>query len=72
MFALLRLSVFLVFIVTSLAACTNKEVYESVRSNRLNDCQYLTEPERERCMERYDKTYDEYEREREAILKEDE
>jgi hypothetical protein len=52
----------------ALAGCTNQDAYNAVRENRLHECQYLPPSEQEECVQRYDKTYEEYQRQREELL----
>lgn len=52
-------------------ACSNRAVYESVRLNQQNECQKLPPGEYEKCMEQHEMDYDDYQRERERVLKED-
>lgn len=59
-----RACVFLVLLM--LTGCSNRQVYEAIRANRMQQCQALQGAARERCMKPYDKSYDEYQRERRA------
>lgn len=54
---------------TLLVGCTNQEVYEAVQQNRQHECQKLPEPAAEKCMEQHSESYEDYEREREELLK---
>lgn len=61
-FILLPLSFLLI------ASCTQKGTYEAIQHGQKNDCQPLFGDEYDRCMEKHDMQYDEYEREREKAL----
>lgn len=65
---LLRKLTLAVGLISVLSACTNQDAYEAVRANRLHECQYLPPSEQEECVRRYDKPYEEYERQREELL----
>lgn len=56
-------------VILSLSACTKQQVYETIQANEQAECQrevrtnaYL------QCMEETGMSYDEYQREREAVL----
>ncbi|MCV6639076.1 hypothetical protein [Candidatus Albibeggiatoa sp. nov. NOAA] len=51
------------------ASCSNQSVYESVKANRINECRKLPQAAYEECMARYSQSYDEYEAERQDLLK---
>lgn len=53
-----------------LSACSNRAIYENIRIQQQNDC--LKEPpgQYEACVERSEKSYEEYRRERERALEE--
>lgn len=53
-----------------LSACSNRAIYENLRIQQQNDC--LKEPpgQYEACVERSEKPYEEYRRERERALEE--
>ncbi|HEY7886499.1 MAG TPA: hypothetical protein VIC08_16240 [Cellvibrionaceae bacterium] len=52
------------------AACSNRTIYDGTLISQRNDC--LKEPpgQYQQCLERNNKSYDEYQREREEILEE--
>ena len=52
----------------SLTACSSQGVYEAARQNRLQDCEKYEGSRREQCLAEYQKTYPEYERQREEVL----
>ena len=49
-----------------LAGCSSRQVYEAIRANRVTQCQALQGAACEDCLKPYDKSYDEYRRERDA------
>ncbi|MDF2178389.1 hypothetical protein P2G88_09005 [Aliiglaciecola sp. CAU 1673] len=55
-------------LVGSLAACTSKQLYQGTMQNRLNACEKYHGEQRLQCREQYQKSYEEYERERQAVL----
>lgn len=50
------------------AGCSNRAVYENMQLNQRQECAERPPSEFEACMERVNKTYDEYERDRQEIL----
>lgn len=63
-----KLSIILVLLVTS--ACTGQGVYENMQSRQRNECLLQEPPLRyEECMEPANQSYEEYERERQEILR---
>ena len=56
--------------VSLLIACTNQEVYKAVKENRLQECQKLPPSAYEECTKQYGQSYEEYETERQELLKE--
>lgn len=55
-----------------LSACGSEQLYRNIQEDRRNECRKLVNPaEREECMSKHDKEYDEYERERRQVLKKD-
>ena len=53
-----------------LAACTNKQVYETIQSHERLECQKIVrQTEYQECMRQINQSYEDYEREREAVLK---
>lgn len=59
----------LILAVLGLAAgCSSKEVYENIQySNRL-DCSYVPPAQYDECLDSTNQSYDEYERERQAVV----
>ncbi len=60
----------ILMVLLGFAGCTNKAIYENMRIQQRNDC--LKEPPAryDECVERSDKSYEEYRREREEALEE--
>lgn len=52
------------------SACGNKAIYDNMQINRKTECATLPPTEYDKCMQSVDKTYSEYERERQEVLKE--
>jgi len=47
-----------------LAGCSNRAVYENIQINNRNVCFKVPQSQYEECIERANKSYEEYERER--------
>lgn len=63
------MKIYLVTLITlSIGACSNKVVYDNFQLNNRNDCAKLPPSRYDECMERANKSYDEYERERKEAL----
>lgn len=58
-------------LLASVAACSNEQVYSAVQQNRQLECSKLPQPEYEECMRETGMSYDEYERKRQELLKDD-
>lgn len=52
-----------------LVGCTNQQIYNSVQENRRMECGKLPQNQYEECMRDYGTSYEEYERERQAPIK---
>lgn len=52
----------------ALLGCGNKQIYTAVQENRRLECSKLPQNQYEQCMSEYDTPYDEYERERQAVI----
>lgn len=52
------------FLLSFLVACTNKAIYDNIQLNNRNDCIKEPPPLYEKCMERTNKSYQEYQREK--------
>ncbi len=50
-----------------LAGCSNKAVYEHIQINNRSACNKVPPPQYEECIERTNKSYEEYERERKEL-----
>ncbi|MFQ3251407.1 hypothetical protein [Glaciecola sp. MF2-115] len=51
------------------AGCSNRAAYEIMQTNKRQACERMAEGQaREDCLRGYQKTYDDYERERNALL----
>lgn len=60
----------IIFVLLSSTACSNKGVYENIRANQRSECLKETPPPAyEECIERTEKPFEEYQRERDKILK---
>lgn len=55
-------------VVLLLGACSNKAIYDNIQSNNRMDCEKLPLSQYDECIERAEKSYDEYERERKEAL----
>jgi len=53
----------------SIASCSNKVMYNNLRLNQQQKCAEEPRNTRYECMERTDKPYKDYERERKELLK---
>lgn len=52
------------------SACTNKQLYETIQSNERLECQKIVRRiEYEECMRQINQSYEDYQREREQVLK---
>lgn len=58
----------ILLIAFSLVGCSNRAVYENIQINQRNDCVKVPPPEYDACMERANKSYGEYERERREVV----
>jgi len=53
------------------AGCSNRGMYNNVQTNNLRDCDQYLGQKREECRARFQKSYDDYERERQEVLEGD-
>ncbi|MCC5451066.1 hypothetical protein LMJ53_04865 [Rheinheimera sp. UJ51] len=53
----------------ALAGCSNKAVYQNLQLNKKQQCQQLPVSQYDECMRSIPLTYEEYERERQEVLK---
>jgi hypothetical protein len=51
-------------LILGVIGCSNKAVYENIRINQRNDCIKEPPPAYDECIERTNKSYEEYQRER--------
>jgi hypothetical protein len=52
-----------------LMGCSNQQIYTAVQENRRVECSKLPQVQFEKCMSEYNTSYDEYERQRQAVIK---
>lgn len=55
-------------VILILASCSNKGIYEGIQTSKRNECSKVPPSQYDECMEKANKSYDEYEREREKDL----
>ena len=62
----MKLSTTYFYLIAALAlgACSSKQMYEGVQSGKRSQCEKLDQPDRTKCQEASNKSYDDYERER--------
>lgn len=60
-----------IIIVFLLFGCSNKKIYEAVQYNQKQECRKLPYPQQSECVEEHSKSFEEYEKNREDVLKED-
>ena len=58
----------IIFALLSLAGCSNRAVYENLQTNKRHGCLKVPQPDYEKCMEGMDKSYQQYEQERQEAL----
>jgi len=51
-------------VVMILSACSNQQVYDAIRANRLNDCERFVGEQRETCLKEVTEDYRTYEKNR--------
>ncbi len=61
--------IFIASLSISVTACSHRAVYESVQQNNRFDCQKQPLSQQEECERQASKSYAEYERERQELLK---
>ena len=49
-------------------SCTKKQVYEGIQDNRKTDCEKLNDAQREDCQRQYEKSFDEYNKEKAIMM----
>lgn len=65
------MKVILIFLLISfsIAGCSNRAVYENIQINKRNKCLELQPPHYYECINKANKSYDEYEHERQEMYK---
>ena len=56
-----------ILMLCGIAGCSNKAIYDNARLNQRNECIKEPPPTYFECVERTNKSYEEYERERKAV-----
>ena len=51
----------------ALVSCTSEQVYNAIRDNRIQNCENLPIPQQQACRDQYRTTWEEYNRDREAL-----
>lgn len=64
----MKYALLVVVITLNLCACTNQQMYNSVQTNRQNECEKLQTVQRQECLKRLGMPYDKYEDERQKLL----
>lgn len=59
---------FLFLVLLTLVGCSNRGIYEGIQAGNRNECLKLPPSQYRECMEKANKTYDEYERERKEAI----
>ena len=62
--------ILLCLVISVLAGCSYKGVYDGIQTSKQNECAKLPSSQYGACMEKANKSYDEYERERKESLSE--
>ncbi|RUO29761.1 hypothetical protein CWE12_07250 [Aliidiomarina sedimenti] len=58
----------ILFLALGLTGCTTQAWYEEVRSRQLQECRNGTIEDYDECRQRVDKSYPQYERERQEVM----
>lgn len=53
-----------------MSACTHRELYNAVQDNRRAKCDEMPDTQRAECLAQYQKSYEQYERERQRVITE--
>ncbi|OUS27638.1 hypothetical protein A9Q99_14465 [Gammaproteobacteria bacterium 45_16_T64] len=61
---------FALSVILLMAGCSNKAVYDNIQLNMKNECRTLPQSQYEECMEDASTSYEEYEENRQEMLKE--
>lgn len=59
----------LLLVLLILTGCSNRSIYENIQANNRMECSKLPPSQYDECVENANKSFDEYEREREEILR---
>jgi len=62
--------VLIISAIVLVAACSNKQVYTAIQQNQRFECTKLPQGESERCLRQFDTSYEQYEKDRQDIVKE--
>ena len=60
-------NIVVIMLSVALVACSNKQVYESIRYNKKIECQELPLPKYDECMAQLGTSYEEYKAEEEEL-----
>ena len=61
------IKVLFVCVLFTISGCSSKAVYDNIQRDNRQQCMDVPPPQYEECLERSSKSYEEYEREREAL-----
>ena len=64
----MKVMLFAVLLVGLVSACTNRGTYEGIKASNINECYRLPPSQQDECLEQANKSYEEYQREREELL----
>jgi len=67
----MKYSYFFMMVLFCVQGCTYRAWYEGIHESQRQDCYEYSEPERSKCLERMNQTYDEYMKEREETIMKD-
>lgn len=59
----------MLFLLIVAGACSNRQIYDSLQIRQKNECLNLPPAESDECLGRVGKSYDQYEKERQELLK---
>ncbi|MEQ8312787.1 MAG: hypothetical protein RL839_13335 [Gammaproteobacteria bacterium] len=59
---------FALLLLVTLSGCSNRNLYEAIQQNRLQSCEEIPIPQQANCREQYQQSYEDYKRERDALL----
>ncbi|WP_152625395.1 hypothetical protein [Cellvibrio sp. OA-2007] len=63
------MKIFIIFFLLSLAACSQRQIYDSVQTSNRNECEILSGVQRKECLARLAPDYQTYEQQRQELLK---